>query len=217
MPEIPHDRKIAELAGAYKRRGYAVLENPSPGELPPFLQGHQPDLIATSPADNVVIEVKSRASLRQSDQPRRLADAVAGQTNWRFELVLLKPEEEQTGEPEILSLVEIQKYLDEATSVGHLATAFILAWVAGEASLRAIAKRDGLSTMILSPKALLKELVFEGVISRERYKLFDDAAKVRARVVHGLREPNLTTADVNKLIEGTKAMIEELSAEPAPI
>jgi Holliday junction resolvase len=61
MPETPHDRKIVELAGIYRGRGYNVLENPSPAELPPFLHGHQPDLIATSPADNVVIEVKGRA------------------------------------------------------------------------------------------------------------------------------------------------------------
>jgi hypothetical protein len=49
---------IAKVAEDYRRRGYDVDVVPQGPRLPEFLGGFQPDLIARSPSESVVVEVK---------------------------------------------------------------------------------------------------------------------------------------------------------------
>lgn len=45
-PKIAEQQRARAVAEDYRRRGYDVVEEPSPESLPDFLAGYQPDLIA---------------------------------------------------------------------------------------------------------------------------------------------------------------------------
>src|SRR5579872_5644807 len=76
-------------ARKYRKLGYTVVELPAEGELPSFLRGCAPDLIATSDDDKVVLEIKRAADLRGSNEIKELAAVIDQQAGWRFELVSL--------------------------------------------------------------------------------------------------------------------------------
>ena len=89
MPTImqsAHDRLVREVADSYVRRGYLVEIEPLEEDLPEFLDGFRPDLLARKPGDNIVVEIKSRGKVRQVDYWTRLGNTVkghmAGAFNW---------------------------------------------------------------------------------------------------------------------------------------
>ena len=81
-------RQLQQLAYQYRSRGYEVLDEPSAEDLglPATLR---PDLIAMSPTDRVIIEVRSRQSLRHADRLEALAAYVQDRPGWRLELVVV--------------------------------------------------------------------------------------------------------------------------------
>ncbi|HET8772167.1 MAG TPA: hypothetical protein VFP80_00185, partial [Thermoanaerobaculia bacterium] len=91
-------QKIDELASEYRRNGYAVWIHPAAHELPEFLREFEPDLIATSPQGNVVVEVKTSSAVA-ADQMTRLAEAVERQSGWRFEVVFAINRSRQRSHP----------------------------------------------------------------------------------------------------------------------
>ena len=61
MNNLGHEayrQQLQEIAAEYESRGYDVLVEPSPEELPEFLTGFHPDLVARGPNESVVVEVK---------------------------------------------------------------------------------------------------------------------------------------------------------------
>ena len=53
-----YERKLQEIAADYRARGYDVLIEPGPEDVPAFLTGVRPDLIARGPHDSIVVEMK---------------------------------------------------------------------------------------------------------------------------------------------------------------
>ena len=86
-------RAQRRVARQYKALGYDVLEQPASELLPAFMQGVRPDIVARSTSDNVVIEVKTPASLKGSNNFVGIAERVSHHPDWRFELVVLGEEE----------------------------------------------------------------------------------------------------------------------------
>src|SRR4051794_30383676 len=82
--------KLTEIASEYRAKGYKVIPNPTTEDTPPFLSDCTPDLIAVSPTDRVVVEVKSSPAI-ESDRTVRIAEAVAANPPWRFELITANP------------------------------------------------------------------------------------------------------------------------------
>ena len=54
-----YQRKLQEIAAEYRAQGYDVRIEPGPEDVPAFLTGFRPDLIARGPHDSVVVEVKA--------------------------------------------------------------------------------------------------------------------------------------------------------------
>src|SRR6266478_4600144 len=136
-----HDRKLEEAANSYRTKGYRVVVEPAPQQLPDFLAGMEPDIVATKPDDRVIIEVKNKRALRSSDIHRRIADRIANQPGWRFELILFSSEGDIPSIEEFSSLneTEIEGLVQEAKSTLDPKIAFMIAWVAAEAALRLVA------------------------------------------------------------------------------
>src|SRR5215813_7473808 len=59
----PERQRARALAEEYRSRGYEVIEEPSPAQLPDFLSGYCPDLLVRKGDEAIVVEVKSRSSL----------------------------------------------------------------------------------------------------------------------------------------------------------
>jgi len=78
-----------KIARQYRKLGFKVLEAPTGEDLPTFLSGLSPDLIATNDDERVVIEIRRADELKGSNDLTELAARVAERRSWRFELVAL--------------------------------------------------------------------------------------------------------------------------------
>jgi hypothetical protein len=87
-------QRTRAIAGEYRSKGYEVIEEPTQEQLPDFLSGYHPDLLARKGDEARVVVVKSRASLAQEPQIRDLARLLHTKPNWNFELVLLREKEQ---------------------------------------------------------------------------------------------------------------------------
>src|SRR5438034_8200560 len=92
-------QRARALAKEYRGKGYKVIEEPAPEQLPDFLSGYKPDLLIQKGDEAVVVKVKSRLSLAKDPQIRDLARLLQAKPGWNFELVVV-------GEGEKLSIPE---------------------------------------------------------------------------------------------------------------
>jgi hypothetical protein len=191
--EEREEEGIRAVAERYRKLGYEVIVEPRPSLLPAGLRRFHPALVARNGNENVLIEVKSKASLDRSPELPAVAQAVERLLGWRFELVIVNPELSSsvpvTGAP--LSRVEIAKRLNEArklNSLGHLQAAVLLAWSAAEAALRRAAAKGSFNPMGYGPAAILKELYSLGKLSADVYETLNGALEVRNALAHGFRD-----------------------------
>jgi uncharacterized protein YutE (UPF0331/DUF86 family) len=180
---------IEQVASEFRGKGYDVAVRPSAESAPAFLRPFQPDLIATSSGDNVVVEFKSSADLT-SDVLVRLAEAVQSQPGWRLELVVVNPPAAQEVPPrgELVSGERVDAMLREAETFvreNRYEAAALLAWSAAEATLRRLAQTNGLDSERKSSGAILKQLYALGLIDPDQYDAFARAMEFRNAFAHG--------------------------------
>ncbi|MBW4659317.1 MAG: hypothetical protein KME15_11630 [Drouetiella hepatica Uher 2000/2452] len=89
---LEHQR-LLRIAREYRQQGYAVTLYPSSEELPAALANCALDLIATSAAKTVVVEVRTRENLtlNGAEDLRTLTKQVQQVPGWEFELVVTNP------------------------------------------------------------------------------------------------------------------------------
>ncbi len=140
----------------------------------------------------MVIAVKSRTSLNSPSTTylRNLAQAVAENPGWRFELVMTNSEdavelpkaEDSFQEHEIELGLQVAKQL----VAQHLESAMLYSWSLIEATLRIVAHKEELSLQ-LDPRYLVKQLAAEGVISKSDYQLLMNSFSLRSAIAHGFK------------------------------
>ena len=196
--------RIHEIAQAYQEKGYEVLIQPQEHQLPEFLNQFQPDLIVNNGQEHIVVEVKSRGQFSESSQVNELAKAVQNKVGWKFELVLLGPENSlSVGEASPLTTEEIRLKMLEVTTFlnnGHLDAAFLIAWSLAEATLRTLAAIEGVDAKKATPAYLLKQMTYEGVISKETYQHLLILQQTRNAIAHGFKPQQLDRKTVLDLI-----------------
>jgi hypothetical protein len=197
------------LAAEYRRAGYDVVINPQGDQLPLPLRQFEFDLIALSPNDNVVIEVKHR---RDFETPfiKAIAARVSEIPGWRFEVQFI-------GEPGIqlqapaspLTLPQIRGRLDSARLLlahNDADSALVVAWSAFEAVLRLITWG---ADMVIAPwngRRAAKELVVLGVLSRSDYDLLYRGLSARNHVVHGSAAPRTLKPLVRSVLKAVERL-----------
>ena len=108
-PQALEAQVLTKVAEDYRRRGYDVQIRPSGPSLPEFLAEYQPDLIARSPAESVVIEVKVGTRTSVAERFREVAERVNRQPGWRFSLVFVSPDQpDQVTEASLAPLPQLQ-------------------------------------------------------------------------------------------------------------
>ncbi len=196
---------IHAIARSYKEKGYEVLAEPQGHQLPEFLRPFQPDLIAHKAHKHIVVAVKSRGQCSRSSRVNELAQAVRKKADWKFELVLLGPENSlSVGQASPLTIEEVRsKMLDVASFLhhGYLEAAFLIAWSLAEATLRTLAVNEGMEAAKASPAYLLKHLTYEGIIPRSTYRHLMQLQQTRNAISHGFKPLQLTVETVQELID----------------
>ncbi|MEG5140284.1 MULTISPECIES: hypothetical protein [unclassified Microcoleus] len=208
--------RLLKLAEEYREKGYEISFHPNSEDLPDFLKSYRPDLIVRRGEESVVIVVKSRASLNSpsSTYLRNLAQAVAENPGWRFELVMTNSEdavevpkaEDSFQEHEIELGLQVAKQL----VTQHLESAMLYSWSLVEATLRIVAQKEELSLQRLYPLYLVKQLTVEGVISKSEYQLLMNALSLRNAIAHGFKTTQLTQKSVCELIELAEKLLKDL-------
>ena len=208
-----YERKLQELAADYRGRGYDVRIEPGPEDVPAFLTGVRPDLIARSPHDSVVVEVKVGTTTAASERFRELADKIRQQPGWRFSLVVIDPRSDEvapSAQP-LLNRDAIATRLETANELrraGSKDAVFLLMWTSIEALLRQITAREGLPLERMPSSALLKELFSLGLLSRDDFDVAQRAFAVRSALVHGFEATGL-----DQMTEAVARLAQHLLAE----
>lgn len=200
--------RLAEVAHEYEREGYRVVRRPGKAELPDFLAGFEPDLIAYGADENVVIEVRSKPTLADSPNLVALSEAVGAMPQWRLDLVvtnngftrLVGADGEELDDAGIRERVA---HVHHLLRIEQEEAAALLAWSAAEATLRIIARREGVDIDRPQPAYIVETLYSLGLLGQDDYAVLQAALQLRNLIVHGFQphaEPaGATTALVNKI------------------
>lgn len=213
-PQPLESEVMAKVADDYRRRGYDVEVKPRGSAVPEFLAGFQPDLIARSPAESVVVEIKVGTGTSVAERLREVAERVNRQPGWRFSLVFVSPEEpDQVSEAEPAPLSLLQERLENAETLlraDQSEAAFLLFWSAVEGMLRLLGHRAQLPFGSLPPSTLIRELYSAGEISREQFESLMRLLPMRNQLVHGFGSQG--RIDVERLRVLAQALLAEARA-----
>ena len=210
---ILEKQRARALAEEYRSKGYQVIESPSQDQLPDFLSSYRPDLLVQKGHEDVVVEVKSRASLAKNPRIRDLARLLQTKPRWNFELVVVS-EKETLNTPEGIQPFEREDILQEIQAAeklflsGAAAAALLLSWPALEATVRLMTAAEGIVPQ-LNPSALLEQAVSNGVISRGDYNFLMDTLKYRNALAHGFKAADFDLTLTKDLISTIKRLVEE--------
>jgi hypothetical protein len=205
-------QRARALAEEYRSRGYEVIEEPSPEQLPDFLAGYHPDILIRKGNETIVVEVKSRSSLAKAPQVRDLARLLRTEPHWNFELVVVG-EEESFNAPEGARPFEREDILqgiaaaEKLLESGAAEAAFLLAWPTSEATVRLLTEEEGIVLDRLTPPYILNQAVMNGVISRDDYNFLTHVMKYRNALVHGFKATGFDPDIVKALISLTKRLL----------
>lgn len=180
------NRRIRDVARAYRKRGYQVAVHPTEAELPPFLRDSEPDIVAQKDGDKVIVEVKTQSSLQGSNELVALAERIANEKDWRFELVVTNP---TTGSslamPVLSGLIARMLSNAEAISKMGLEDATVLyVFAAVEALVQELARRRGIANGETSFLTLVGKIAYQGVIDHELLEELRQLYEKRNKIVH---------------------------------
>jgi REase_AHJR-like len=205
---------LQSVAEQYRARGYHVIVEPTGPDVPSFLEGFQPDLIARKPGESVVVEVQTGTQRSVAGRYQHLAEVIRAQPGWRFDLVVMRPGEGEVPPvdatlPTEGELATRLKEADELQAAGSLSAAFIVLWAVVEGLMRLEAQRVGLPLERVMPtSALVRELYSAGEIAAEDYEMLLRLMETRNGLVHGFSTP-VSAQDLSEL----KLIVEHLFAE----
>jgi Holliday junction resolvase-like predicted endonuclease len=203
--------RLERIAADYQSRGYDVAIQPRRTDLPDFLAGFEPDLIASSKGENIIVEVKTRGELQNVSSVAALEAALQNRPGWRFELVI---DGTTTEIRQTLSPAQIWASLQEAADLEqrkHPTAALLLLWSAVEGTLRLLAKRENVVLESLAPAYVVNRLYTLGLLGREQYQMLQQAMRLRNQAAHGF-QVSVNSEDLISL----SALLRELINEVEP-
>ncbi len=206
---------IVETAKEYRDKGYDVST-----EVPlDFLPGFCADLVVRKGGEAKVIEVKARSSVEADRRITELAEIIESKPGWTFQLIMVGEPENRDAPIGALALESegMLQRIERAEKVldsGPPEAAFILAWSACEAALRALVADEGISNPdITSTTYIINQARYLGLVSKDDYLNLTDLQKYRNAIVHGFTHDDLSVEMISELIQTARRMIAERDAE----
>ena len=204
-----------KTAQEYRSKGYDV----STGVLLDFFPNFQADLVVRKGDESKVIEVRSRSSLAADRRISELANTIESEPGWTFELILVSEPESRDAPAgarsfESESILQRIEQAEKALQSDIPEAAFMLAWSACEAAIRALVSNEGVSKPgITSASYVLDQARYLGVISGDEYLKLTDLHKYRNAIAHGFSHDDLGIEMVLELIETARRLTNEQSTE----
>src|SRR4051812_29582591 len=134
--------EITTVAEQYRGDGYTVVIRPGPDDLPGFLAGFAPDMVARKGAENVAVELITKDGLnRKSHFLEYWVGKVNNQPGWRFDLVITDPSpwsdriSKDARELDIDDVRERNLEVRRSLDHGFLEPALLFAWSLAEAAM----------------------------------------------------------------------------------
>ena len=214
-------QRVSELAADYRKKGYSVIEPRHASQIPEFMRdlGYLPDLLATSPKESLVVEVKSRETASDLTRLSRIAERVNAEPGWQFVLVFTNPRE-QTSEATTPRRDKVQELLLKSRTLGlatpaHVEASFLFAWVAFESSLRLLPAGKRGARAISTPWTLVRDAATDGLLARRDARDIERMLKMRNAILHGGDLASPTSADVASLQDLTTEILQASVANEA--
>jgi|688.fasta_scaffold312258_1 uncharacterized protein YutE (UPF0331/DUF86 family) len=184
------ERRIKEIAKDYESRGFTVIINPRESELPQFLKGFEPDIIARGETESVVIEVKTKGHINELKRFEELANNISQKKNWRFELVFTNPQEQpiRTSSEKTLDISKIKQRLieiEKLKSTSQYSAAFLLGWATLEAAIRLKLQNEKSDSVNKATLSIIKTLFSLGLINQHDYRKLEKLNHIRNYLIHG--------------------------------
>lgn len=201
------------------RKGYRLLRDPSPGELPDFLRSAAPNAIALGGPPNLLIEVLARSSLEKpaydASQVTRWNNLLANHADWRLEVVYA-PQSMPLLQPATVDQIERRSGEVRRLAGEEPAGALLLAWSLLEAAVRVLEPERAYRA--LSPGGLIEFAGSMGYFNREQTQKLYEAGRRRNAFAHGdLGETPPTADEVESVLNLVAKLCGELRArETAP-
>ena len=220
-------RKVRAIASDYRMRGYTVLEEPLPEQLPDFLSGYNPSIVAykegesaESMGESVVVVVKARQRPGNERRMGELAELLRSKPGWKFELALVEaevlldtPDAAIPFGREDIRQCNITAH--QLLKAGFYDSALLQAWRGVEATVRLLLEEERLmageaaAVERATPNRLFGSAVYYGVLSQEDYSILMDAMRYRNAYVHGFTLPDFDSAQaINTIISTTERLLE---------
>lgn len=220
------EQQLNKVADHYRSQGFKVTVQPGPEDLPPFAKDFKVEIIAAGEECNVLVSAKG-SQLELEDDPNifRYADITNQQPGWRFDILVLGPENQ--AKPEKLGAKEppeeeIERSLndvDRMIHAGFTRASFLTAWSALEAAMRRRLRAEGEDAgWGTSPRAMLNELYSAGAISTGVLRQLESLSQMRNAIVHGFLPSVMVDAPgVQFLVETARRLLTEepLAKQPA--
>jgi hypothetical protein len=205
-------RRLRDLVREYRDKGYDVVRRPEPAALPACLAGFEIDLLARSPTDNVLVEIRSQQTLAGATDLAQMAEAVSCLPGWRLELVVTNPREKRLPEngTEPLTRAEIRDRLARVSELVHgdrLDAAALLAWSAAEGALRRMALEEAIAFEDPSPLPLVKQLYSLGIVSRADYDTIVEDLPLQNMLAHGYRSGRIDADVIRRLVHVVGSLV----------
>jgi hypothetical protein len=208
-------RVIDRLRTRYQEEGFAFTEHPTRAELPDFFGSYIPDALARKPGHNVAIEVKRRPGPSTEIGLKDLQRLFAGRPEWQLQVVFTGADPLQSETIPAVSTTAIPAEINEIralASQGHVRPAFVMAWSALEAALRA-SLDAGRETGPLSAGTIVQAIAMNGYIEPEMERRMRDLVTLRNRVVHGDLAVEPAKSDVDLVLSAVEATLNADAAQ----
>lgn len=214
-------KQLAQLAAQYRQQGYEVMFPPDYEELPDFISTYTPDLVVRNEQETVVIQIQTSNSpnFTNTQYLSHLAKEIEKYPNWKLALKEIKSDsikitnsliaQDSLQANEIREKLQIVKQL--AREYPEAAT--LLCWSLIEATIRLLVKKEHLSLKEFDFKRLIKELVFNGIISQSQYSTLQKANQLRNTIAHGFKTDIVDNNHIEQIMLLQQELLTELEHE----
>ena len=227
-------RRVRSIAADYRMRGYTVLEEPLSEQLPDFLSGYSPSIVAhkegesaESMGESIVVVVKARQRPGNERKVGELAELLRNKPGWKFELALVEAETLlDTPDAAIPfgreDIWQCNNAAHQLLKAGFYDSALLQAWRGVEATVRLLLEEERLmageavAVERATPSRLFGSAVYYGVLSQDDYSILMDAMRYRNAYVHGFTLPDFDSVQaINTIISTTERLLECAPPEPS--
>ena len=204
------ERQLADIrAEEYRAQGYEVARDVSLDFVPDF----RADLVVRKDGHTKVIAVSTSTTLARRSTIKEVGRVLNSKPGWSFQLLLVGEPEKRHSPAESYSMPQanIVRRLEEtqiAAEAGLDVAAFLLAWSAAEAAVRALVAVEGvLLDRVTSPDYVLDVAVYHGAISRDDYHHLFNLMTYRNALAHGFEAADFDRSLTTDLVETVQRLM----------